>query len=45
MKVAWMQVLPGPGNTIPYNTPQLENWRTFIGDWDAANADAKRLYR
>jgi hypothetical protein len=43
--IYWMQNLPGAGNTIPYNATQMENWWTFIGDWDAAIADAKRLYR
>ena len=43
--VYWMQNLPGAGNTIPYNATQMENWWTFIGDWDAAIASGKRLYR
>ena len=43
--VYWMQNLPGAGNTIPYNATTLENWWTFVGDWDAAIAAGKRLYR
>jgi len=43
--IYWMQNLPGAGNTIPYNATQIENWWTFIGDWDAAIAAGTRLYR
>lgn len=43
--IYWMQNLPGAGNTIPYNSTTMENWWTFIGDWDAAIAAGKRLYR
>jgi hypothetical protein len=35
----------GAGNTIPYNSTTMENWWTFVGDWDAAIAARKRLYR
>ena len=43
--IYWMQNLPGPGNSIPYNSTQIENWWTFMGDWDAAIAAGTRLYR
>jgi len=43
--IYWMQNLPGAGNTIPYNSTTMENWWTFVGDWDAAIAARKRLYR
>jgi hypothetical protein len=43
--IYWMQNIPGAGNTIPYNSTTLENWWRFIGDWDTAIADQKRLYR
>jgi hypothetical protein len=43
--IYWMQNIPGAGNTIPYNATRIENWWTFIGNWDAAIAAGTRLYR
>jgi len=41
--IFWMQSLPGEGSGLSYQGRPLENWWAFIGDFDRAMRDGRKL--
>jgi hypothetical protein len=39
----WMQHLPGPGNELQFQGKKLNNWWSFVGDWDRAREQKLKL--